>query len=559
MWFFLRYCAPINMLFMQIAIAQLNIHIGNFEANKDKILNAIKEAEGQGADLICFSELATTGYPPLDLLDYPHFIKQSGQLLEDVRMASQKIGVLIGAPRVNPELPGKNLFNSAFFFHEQKEIGYIDKALLPTYDVFDEYRYFEPAKSFRVFDFMGEKLAVTICEDIWDIIQDDPIYTFHPMDVLMEYGPTLAINLSASPFHQDQRLDRKKVLKANATRYGLPFFYINHIGAQTDLIFDGGSMVVGPSGEVYEELPFFRESIKTFSLSQVKQTDGISQIRPAGRIEAVHNALVFGVKDFFKKLGFKKAILGLSGGLDSALVAAIACKALGSQNVHGLIMPSAFSSTSSVKDAVELANRLNMTYDTIAIDQLYSGFTAELASHFGKTPFDVTEENLQARIRGMLLMAYSNKKGFVLLNTTNKSEMAVGYGTLYGDLCGSLSVIGDVYKTDVYLLAEFINKDEIIIPQSTILKPPSAELRPDQKDTDSLPDYSILDPILKLYIEKRKSEDEIVKEGFERGVVSKVLRLVNSNDFKRYQTAPVLRVTKKAFGYGRRMPLVAKS
>ncbi|TVR84499.1 MAG: NAD+ synthase [Saprospirales bacterium] len=544
---------------MQIAIAQLNIHIGNFESNKRKILNAIEEAQKQGADLICFSELATTGYPPLDLLDYPYFIEQANQLLNDVKMASGRIGVLIGAPRVNPELPGKNLYNSAFFFYEQKEIGFIDKALLPTYDVFDEYRYFEPAKSFRVFDFKGEKLAVTICEDIWDIIQDDPIYTFHPMDILMEYEPTLAINLSASPFHQDQRLERKKVLKANATRYDLPFFYINHVGAQTDLIFDGGSLVVGPSGEVFEEMPFFRESIKTFSLKELRERDGIGQVKPAERIEAIHNALVFGVKDFFSKLGFSKAILGLSGGLDSALVAAIACKSLGSENVHGLIMPSAFSSESSVRDAVELASRLKMTYDVIAIDQLYRGFVSELSRAFGETPFDVTEENLQARIRGMLLMAYSNKKGYVLLNTTNKSEMAVGYGTLYGDLCGSLSVIGDVYKTDVYLLAGFINRDQSFIPQSSILKPPSAELRPDQKDTDSLPDYALLDSILKLFIEKRKSVDEIAEKGFDKELVKKVVRLVNSSDFKRYQTAPVLRVSKKAFGYGRRMPLVAKA
>ncbi|TVR88828.1 MAG: NAD+ synthase [Saprospirales bacterium] len=543
---------------MRIAIAQLNIHIGNFDSNTEKILNAVRSAREQGAELVCFSELATTGYPALDLLESPHFIQKSNELLERLKEASSGIGIVIGAPRINPELPGKNLYNSAFFFANGQQLGFADKALLPTYDVFDEYRYFEPGKKFNTIEFKGKRIALTICEDIWDLVNEDPIYTFHPMDELMKDKPDLAINISASPFSEGQHRNRKKVLKMNAERYKLPFFYINHVGAQTDLIFDGGSLVVGPSGEVQDEMPFFEECVRTYELDEIMKMDGISKLQSTDRIALMHDALVFGLRDFFVKLGFKKAIMGLSGGIDSALTAALTCRALGAKNVHGLIMPSEFSSKNSVRDAEKLVENLGMSSDILDIGDIYDLFTSKLDAFFGKTPFDVTEENIQARARGILLMAYSNKLGHVLLNTTNKSEMAVGYGTLYGDLCGSLSVIGDVYKTDVYKLSNYINREEEIIPRSTIVKPPSAELKPDQKDSDSLPDYDLLDPILKMMIEKKYSMEQIASEGYNSEVVQKVWQLVHRSEFKRYQTAPVLRVSDKAFGYGRRIPLVGK-
>jgi NAD+ synthase (glutamine-hydrolysing) len=488
----------------------------------------------------------------------PDFIRQSNELLERLKEASKEIGIIVGAPRINPELPGKNLYNSAFFFADGEEKGFADKALLPTYDVFDEYRYFEPGKKFNTIEFRGKRIALTICEDIWDLVNEDPIYTFHPMDQLMKGKPELAINISASPFSEGQHHNRKKVLKMNAERYKLPFFYINHVGAQTDLIFDGGSLVVGPSGEVQDEMPFFEECVRTYELDEVMKMDGISKLQSTDRIALMHDALVFGIKDFFGKLSFEKAIMGLSGGIDSALTAALTCRALGAKNVHGLIMPSEFSSKNSVRDAEKLAENLGMSSDILDIGDIYDLFTSKLNAFFGETPFDVTEENIQARARGVFLMAYSNKLGHVLLNTTNKSEMAVGYGTLYGDLCGSLSVIGDVYKTDVYKLSDYINREEELIPRSTIVKPPSAELKPDQKDSDSLPEYDVLDPILKMMIEKRYSKDQIAGNGYDKEVVEKVWKLVHRSEFKRYQTAPVLRVSDKAFGYGRRMPLVGK-
>lgn len=543
---------------MRIAIAQLNYHIGNFEHNEAKILEAIEEACKTRADLVCFSELATTGYPPLDLLEFRDFIDKSNELLEKVKKASKEIGIVIGAPRLNPELPGKALFNSAFFYYGEKLLGFVDKGLLPTYDVFDEYRYFEPAKNFSVIPFKGHKIALTICEDIWDLINEDPNYTFHPMDKLDEGKPTFAINISASPFHRNQHINRKKVLRANATKYNMPFFYCNHVGGQTDLIFDGGSMVVNPSGKIHEEMPWFEECVRTFELENVISSDDIVEQNNPDAIELIHRALVFGLRDYFAKLGFKKAILGLSGGIDSAVTAALACEALGAENVLSLLMPSPFSSNHSIEDAETLAKNLGMSYEILGINDLYDKFNEVLQPHFNGKAFDVTEENLQARIRGTLLMAFCNKFGPVLLNTTNKSEMAVGYGTLYGDLCGGLSVIGDVYKTEVYQLAHQINRNREIIPKNSILKPPSAELKANQKDTDSLPDYNQLDLILFQYIEQQKSPSKIVQMGFDREVVSRICHLVNTSEFKRYQTAPVLRVSTKAFGLGRRMPIVAK-
>jgi NAD+ synthase (glutamine-hydrolysing) len=374
---------------------------------------------------------------------------------------------------------------------------------------------------------------------------------------MMESNLDFILNLSASPFDFNHAKDRIKTLKANVERYGVPMFYVNHVGSQTEIIFDGGSIVMSPDQMVFDEMPYFEQSIRTYDLDEVKK-GGKNQEQPKEKIQLIHDALVLGIKDYFKKLGLKTAILGLSGGIDSAIVAVLAVRALGNENVRVLLMPSQFSSGHSVEDAQELAKNLNIQQDLIAIEQVYKSFDSTLEPIFKGTNFGIAEENLQARIRGMLLMALSNKFGNILLNTSNKSEAAVGYGTLYGDMAGGLAVLGDVYKTEVYELAHYINKDEEIIPINIITKAPSAELRPNQKDSDSLPEYDILDQILFNYIEKRKGPGELYAMGFEPTLVDRILRLVNTNEFKRGQMAPVLRVSSKSFGVGRRMPIVGK-
>jgi len=398
---------------------------------------------------------------------------------------------------------------------------------------------------------------LTVCEDIWNIGNENPLYTVCPMDEMMPQKPDFIINLSASPFSYQSATNRIHVVQANIERYGIPMFYINHAGAQTELIFDGGSIVMSPDGKLYDELPYFEEAIKVYDLDAV-QKGGEHHPQTKDKIALIHDAIVLGVKDYFGKLGFTKAILGLSGGIDSAVTAALAARALGPENVRVVLMPSQFSSGHSVQDAKDLAVNFGCPYDVIPVQRVYEAYMSELSPLFGDLPFNVTEENLQARIRGMYLMALSNKFGNILLNTSNKSEMAVGYGTLYGDMCGGLSVIGDVYKTDVFELARYINKDGEMIPVNTITKPPSAELRPNQKDSDSLPDYDILDEILLQYIEKQQGPKEIIEMGFDEKLVRRILRLVNINEFKRHQTAPVIRVSPKAFGMGRRMPIVGK-
>ncbi len=542
---------------MKIAIAQLNYHIGNFEGNTEKIIHATREAKAAGADIICFSELAICGYPPRDFLEFDDFIHQADKAINKLAVEAEGIAIVVGGPRKNPVIEGKDLFNSAFFLADG-EVKFIqNKTLLPTYDIFDEYRYFEPASAFGVVTYKGKRIALTVCEDIWNIGNENPLYTICPMDEMMPHQPDFMLNLSASPFSYKQADERKNVLKANTDRYNMPIFYVNHVGAQTELIFDGGSLVYSPDGRLFEELPYFEECIHYFDLDEVvKGRDNAGQ--QWSKIAKIHDALVLGVKDYFGKLGFKKTILGLSGGIDSALVAVLATRALGKENVRVLLMPSQFSSDHSVNDARELAENLGIQYDIIEIEDIYKQYENTLDPYFKDMPFNIAEENLQARSRGMLLMAFSNKFGHIVLNTTNKSEMAVGYGTLYGDLCGGLSVIGDVYKMEAFELARYMNKDGEVIPENIITKPPSAELRPDQFDTDSLPPYEDLDQILFQYIEKRKGPKEIIAMGFDEKLVRRVLRLVNINEFKRYQTAPVLRVSPKAFGMGRRMPIVGK-
>lgn len=542
---------------MKIAMAQLNYHIGHFEYNLNKMLQAVKTAKEQGADIVVFGELAVTGYPPRDFLEFSDFIRQSDEAIQQLAAAAQGIAVVVGAPSHNPVPEGKDLYNTAYFLYEGKILHKQHKALLPTYDVFDEYRYFEPATEFKTVEFKGRKIALSVCEDIWNVGNENPLYTICPLDEMRKDDPDFILNLSASPFNYEHAQNRENILKENIARYKLPIFYVNHVGSQTELIFDGGSLVMSPDANIFDEMPYFEECIRSYDLDEVRK-GGINKEQKREKIALIHDALVIGIRNYFKKLGLKGAILGLSGGIDSAVVAVLAQRALGSENVRVLLMPSQYSSDHSINDARNLARNINIQYDIIYIEDIYYSFEDALKNHFAGTKPEITEENLQARIRGMLLMAMSNKFGNILLNTSNKSEAAVGYGTLYGDMAGGLSVLGDVYKMEVYELAKYINKDGEVIPESTITKPPSAELRPDQKDSDSLPPYEILDQILYQYIEKRQGPKELIAMGFEEKLVHRILRLVNINEFKRAQMAPVLRVSPKAFGMGRRMPIVGK-
>lgn len=544
---------------MKIALAQLNYHVGNFESNAQKIIEKIKEAKTQNVDLVVFSELCLTGYPPRDFLEFDDFIRLTQEYIDAIAAHCVGIAAIVGAPSKNNEVMGKGLYNSAFVLVNGAIQNCIHKTLLPTYDVFDEYRYFEPNSLFETVNINGVEIALTICEDLWNI-GDDTLYTISPMDFLMPQKPQLMVNIAASPFGQLHIEARKKVLLQNVEKFGLPLLYVNHVGAQTELIFDGGSMAINANASVIDELAYFDEEFKLYNL-----TDGVLEqigedhtFLPTERIELVHDALITGIRDYFQKSGFTKAILGSSGGIDSAVVQALASRALGAENVRAVLMPSEYSSEHSISDAVLLSENLNNPYDIIPISEAFGAFNNTLKGVFEGMPFNITEENIQSRSRGVILMAISNKFGNILLNTSNKSELAVGYGTLYGDMAGGLSVIGDVYKTQVYDLARFINKDSEVIPQNIIDKAPSAELRPDQKDSDSLPDYEILDKVLYHYIEERQGPDAIIAKGYDEALVLRILRMVNMNEYKRHQTPPILRVSNKAFGSGRRMPIVGK-
>lgn len=546
---------------MIVAIAQQNYHIGNFEVNSKKILTAMDEARQQGADILVFTELCVCGYQPRDFLEFDDFIRRSQAVVAQIKAASEGIAVVIGAPTVNPVPEGKDLFNSAYFIADGEILHVAHKTLLPTYDIFDEYRYFEPVSQFKCVEYKGKKIALTVCEDIWNIGNENPLYTICPMDHLIKESPDFMINISASPFDYDHAADRINVLKANVDRYGIPLFYANTVGAQTEIIFDGGSLVLNDTGKVAGELPYFEECIQYFDLDPLVNSAGKLEHdleQPKNKMDLMYRALVMGTRDYFQKLGFTKAILGLSGGIDSALTLAIAADALGHENVRAVLMPSGFSSDHSINDARQLAEKLGCPYDIVPIQGAFESYLTMLQPQFEGTAFNVTEENLQARIRGNILMALSNKFGYIVLNTSNKSEAAVGYGTLYGDMCGGLSVIGDVYKTEVFEMCRYINRNDEIIPENTITKPPSAELRPNQKDSDSLPEYDVLDNVLYHYIEKRKGPRALIDMGMDEKLVARTLRLVNMNEYKRYQTPPMLRVSPKAFGIGRRMPIVAR-
>jgi len=555
---------------MKIILSQQNYHIGNFELNTQKIIQAINEAKKQQAELVVFSELCICGYPPRDFLEFNDFIDRCMQAIEEIKKHTMGIGVLLGSPTVNAIKEGKDLFNSACLLYDGEMIDCVHKTLLPTYDVFDEYRYFEPAYDWHVMHFKGKKLAVTVCEDLWNL-GDNPLYRICPMDELMKQQPDLMINLSASPFDYTHIDARKSMIRANVLKYGIPLIYCNTVGSQTEIVFDGGSLVFDKTGELLREAAYFKEdSIEFLWTDEIpadskpvsKSMDLIQDIPPVYDetlyTAKIYDAIVLGVKDYFSKMGFQKAILGSSGGIDSAVVLAIACDALGAENVHALLMPSQFSTGHSVSDAELLSANLGNPYDIIAIKPVFDAFMQQLEPIYKDLPFNVAEENIQARTRGNLLMAVANKFGSILLNTTNKSECATGYGTLYGDMAGGIAVLGDVYKTQVYKLAHYINREKEIIPQHIIDKAPSAELRPNQKDSDSLPDYGIMDPILYQYIERRQGPKEITAMGFDKAIVDRILKLVNTNEYKRNQFCPIIRVSPKAFGIGRRVPIVGK-
>ena len=557
---------------MKIFLAQQNYHIGKIEGNTRKIIDAIHLAKNQQADLVVFSELCICGYPPKDFLYFEQFIQECNQSIEKITSETENIAILIGAPQQNNVGFGKKLFNSAYFIENKSIRQIVQKTCLPSYDIFDEDRYFEAAKEWKIITFKGKKIAVTICEDIWNI-NNDKMYEISPMDILSEQQPDVMINLSASPFDYTHEADRLSIAKANVLKYKIPLLYCNTIGSQTEIVFDGNSLVLDNKANLIGRLNSFQEDYNSYILNEdgsventidkkiIPLADSNYQkdlLDPSYNIESVYKAIILGIRDYFSKMGFSNAIIGNSGGIDSALTIALATEALGKDNVLSVLMPSPYSSEHSVSDAIQLCNNLQTLYEIVPIEKAYNTILHELQPVFNNKPFNIAEENIQSRIRGNILMGIANKLGYILLNTSNKSELATGYGTLYGDMAGGLSVLGDCYKLQVYALAKYMNRYVEIIPANIISKEPSAELRPNQKDSDSLPDYQLLDNILFQYIDRMKGPEEIKKMGYEKELVEKVLKMVNTNEYKRNQFCPIIRISSKSFGSGRRMPIVGK-
>jgi len=542
---------------MKIALVQINTIIGDIQGNKEKILAAYKKGLKDNVDLVIVPELALCGYPPQDLIEKKEFRDKIAQTNEFIASKTKETALLFGTITEEFDHVGTGIYNSAMFCFDGGIKFIQNKTLLPNYDVFDEVRYFEPAKDVMVFDFKNEKLGISICEDIWNDADywKDRRYTVDPVQRLVDKGATLLINISASPYAYGRRTDRLKMLSTLSKIDKLPLVYVCCVGSQTDLIFDGGSLCFDNSGNLVLLGKTYQEDYFIYDTS--KNYPAIKFVEKSFE-EEVLSSLILGVKDYAAKTGFQKALIGLSGGIDSALVTYIAAEALGAKNVHVVLMPSKYSSRGSIRDAEKLVKNLSISSEIISIQSVFDKIIEVLRPSFGNLPQDVTEENIQSRIRGLFLMALSNKFNYLLLFTGNKSEMAVGYTTLYGDMDGALGVIADVYKTQVYKLAKFINKDKEIIPEEILTKVPSAELSPGQKDEDLLPPYEFLDKILMMYLEDYKEFNEITEKLGKPDIVRKVLRMVDSNEFKRKQAAPVLRVTTKAFGYGRRFPIVQK-
>jgi NAD+ synthetase len=542
---------------MKIGLAQINGTVGDFPANAKRIVNVYREALDLGAELVVTPEMSLVGYPPRDLVFKSGFVPKCLQALDYLASEIGEVPLLVGYVDCNEsEAPGKPFRNAAALLENGKIVAKVFKTLLPTYDIFDERRYYEPPEQCAPVDWQGRKLGITICEDIWtEDYLHRPLYKRDPVAELMEGGAEILINLSASPFHAGKAAIRRELLCKVGKDCGVPLVYCNYIGGNDQLVFDGSSVVVAADGRVLREMSAFREEVAVIDLESSK-TD---PVQDAVEEEQFFEALVLGLRDYATKCGFRTACIGLSGGIDSALTAAVAVEALGGDNVHGLTMPSRYSSSGSVDDSIALAKALGMRCDIVPIKESFETIKSAMAPLFGDLPEDVTEENMQARIRGVYLMSLSNKFHHLLLTTGNKSELAVGYCTIYGDMCGGLAVISDLPKTKVFAVARWLNREREVIPWNTIEKPPSAELRPDQKDEDTLPPYEILDEILEHYVEKQLSSEEIIENhGFEEKIVRWVQRQVDLNEWKRHQAAPGIRVTSKAFGIGRRFPIVQR-
>ncbi|MDE1889519.1 MAG: NAD+ synthase [Planctomycetota bacterium] len=540
---------------MKIALAQINQTVGDFKKNTEKICLSINRAKCKGADLVAFPELAVTGYPPKDFLDIPAFVDENLKALEEIAHSTSGIAAIVGFVDKNKRPYGKLVHNAAAFIQDQKIVSVHHKSLLPTYDVFDECRYFEPAHTISPVRFKNYTLGISICEDIWNDEEfwTRPLYEIDPIENLISNRANVIINISSSPFtvgkHEEIRL---RMLTHDAVKYKVPFIYVNQVGGNDDLVFDGNSAVINAQGKLIAQAAIFEEDLMVVD---IENPSAHVQPKRYSPIETIYMALIAGLRDYVTKCGFKKVVIGLSGGVDSAVTAALAVESLGSDNVIGVLMPSQFSSQGSIDDAVKLAINLRIVYKITPIKDVFETYQNTLKTEFKGLPFDITEENLQARIRGNILMALSNKYGYLVLTTGNKSELAVGYCTLYGDMSGGFALISDVPKTMVYELANFINREKEVIPKNSIDKPPSAELKPNQLDQDSLPPYDILDGILKAYVEDARGVDEIVRMGFDEKTAREIIRKVNRNEYKRRQAAPGIKVTSKAFGSGRRMPI----
>jgi len=543
---------------VRIALGQINTVVGDFSSNSAKIIEYARRARASGADLILFPELSVCGYPPRDLVERPAFVDRNWQTAEHIARETQGIAVICGLVTPAQSSTGKSVLNSAALLRDGGIAFVQSKRLLPSYDVFDEMRNFAPADRQQLFALKGRQLALTICEDAWNDkhFWDRRLYGVDPVEDLIGAGGKVLLNISASPFYLHKRELRHDMLAAIATNYRVPVAMVNQIGGNDSLVFDGSSVVIGPAGEVMAQAKSFAEDLICFDTETLT---GDIHSRDEGLEASAYAALVLGTRDYVQKCGFRQVVLGLSGGIDSALTACVAVDALGKENVLGIGMPGPYSSGGSIDDAAELARNLGIRFELVPIGDAFDAYRASLAPVFAGRQPDVTEENIQARIRGSLMMAISNKFGGLLLTTGNKSELGVGYCTLYGDMCGGLAVISDVPKTLVYKLANFVNSRAPLIPQSTIDKAPSAELRPDQKDSDSLPPYDVLDQILQDYVEDNKSPETIAREhNYDPDLVRKVACMVDKSEYKRQQAAPGLKISEKAFGFGRRYPIAAK-
>ncbi|MFL6313383.1 MAG: NAD+ synthase [Terriglobales bacterium] len=544
---------------MKIALGQINPTIGDFTGNSKKIIESSRQALAQGAEMILFPELAVCGYPPRDLLEKPAFVERNSQVVNEIAQAVPQITVVCGFVSPAKVETGKSVMNSAAVLRQGAVQFVQSKMLLPTYDVFDEMRYFDPAESQKLLPLAGKEFALTICEDAWNDkhFWHRRLYRVDPVDELLHAGGNMVLNISASPFHLGKRELRRQMLATIARDNKVPVLFVNQVGGNDSLIFDGSSMVIAPDGRIVAQAKSFEEDLVLFD-SETMQGDMHEQI--AVGIPSAFAALALGTRDYVRKCGFSKVVIGLSGGIDSALTAAIAVDALGKENVTGIAMPSQYSSEHSIKDARELACKLGIRFEVIAIGDIFAGYRKALAQLFAAMPEDVAEENIQSRIRGNILMAFSNKFGALVLTTGNKSEVGVGYCTLYGDMVGGLGVISDVPKTMVYDLSRYVNSLKPVIPQSTIDKPPSAELRPGQQDSDTLPPYEVLDNILEDYVEDYRTAEQIAADrGYDVKLVRDIIRMIERSEYKRQQAAPGLKITPKAFGLGRRFPIAQKS